>query len=131
MCIRDRLTGVIGVPGDRNDQVIAEAGRAAARGFHRVFIKEDHDLRGRRSGEVAQLLRAVITQTAPQCECRLVLDEITALQTALDEAVPGEVIVVFYEKLESVRELLRAYGATPAQGITTSWPAKEYLSVAG
>jgi cyanophycin synthetase len=125
------LTGVIGVPGDRNDFVIAEAGRAAARGFHRLFIKEDQDLRGRRPGEVAQLLHAAVTTEAPQRECRLVLDELTALRTALDEAVPGEVIVVFYEKLEPVLGLLAQYGAQPAQAIATNWNTTEYFSVAG
>lgn len=125
------LTGIIGVPGDRNDFVVAEAGRAAARGFHRLFIKEDHDLRGRQPGEVAQLLRAAVAEAAPQRECRLVLDEIAALQTALHEAVPGEVIVIFYEKLEPVLSLLQEYGAQPAQCIAAHWSGAEYFSVAG
>jgi cyanophycin synthetase len=33
-----RVTGIIGVPGDRDDSVVAAAGRVAARGFHRVII---------------------------------------------------------------------------------------------
>jgi cyanophycin synthetase len=125
------VTGVIGVPGDRNDLVIAEAGRAAAHSFHRLFIKEDQDLRGRRSGEVAQLLRAAALQAAPQRECRLVLDELAALRTALNEAVPGEIVVIFYEKIEPVLGLLQEYGARPAQTISASWTAQQYLSVAG
>jgi UDP-N-acetylmuramyl tripeptide synthase len=46
---------IIGVPGDRDDSVIEQAGRVAGRGFHRVIIKEDIDLRGRGKGEVAKL----------------------------------------------------------------------------
>ena len=42
-----RVTGIIGVPGDRDDALIEEAGRIAARGFHRLVIKEDEDTRGR------------------------------------------------------------------------------------
>ena len=33
-----RVTGIIGVPGDRDDSVVEQAGRAAARGFHRIII---------------------------------------------------------------------------------------------
>ncbi|HEV2707392.1 MAG TPA: cyanophycin synthetase, partial [Pyrinomonadaceae bacterium] len=34
-----RVTGIIGVPGDRDDSVIEEAARVAARGFQRLVIK--------------------------------------------------------------------------------------------
>lgn len=51
-----RLTGVIGVPGDRNDDVVKQAGRAAAQCFDRLIIKEDSDPRGRQRGEIAVLL---------------------------------------------------------------------------
>ncbi|HSK64067.1 MAG TPA: hypothetical protein VK893_09505 [Pyrinomonadaceae bacterium] len=48
-----RVTGVIGVPGDRDDTLIEHAGRVAARGFHRLIIREDRDPRGRERGAVA------------------------------------------------------------------------------
>ncbi len=106
-----QLTAVIGVPGDRDDSVIIEAGRTAAKGFHRFFIKEDKDLRGRRSGEVAELLNEVIKSEAPQSDCWIVLDEIAALRTALDESAHGGIIVVFYEKVDPVLALLHEFGA--------------------
>ncbi|HWQ32084.1 MAG TPA: cyanophycin synthetase [Blastocatellia bacterium] len=112
-----RLTGVIGVPGDRNNSVIEQSGRAAARGFHRLFIKEDADLRGRRSGEVAELLHRAVLSEAPGRECRIVMKETEALRAALDEITPGEIIVVFYEKLDPVLALLREYGAVPAADV--------------
>jgi cyanophycin synthetase len=112
-----QLTAVIGVPGDRYDSVIIEAGRAAAHGFHRFFIKEDKDLRGRPSGEVARLLYEVIKGEAPQRDCRIVLDEIAALRTALNESAPGGIIVVFYEKVDPVLDLLHELGAKPVDEI--------------
>jgi len=110
-----RVTGVIGVPGDRDDSVVEQAGRAAARGFERIIIKEDQDLRGRRRGEIAELLRAAAMSEAPECECQVVLDETEALRIALSEIEPGEVVVIFYEKLDPVLSVLDEFGAAPAQ----------------
>lgn len=112
-----KITGVIGVPGDRDDAIILEAGRAAARSFHRLLVKEDEDLRGRNSGETAALLCQGIQQEAPGLECRVVLHEITALRTALDGLQPGEIIVHFYEKAAPVLNLLREYEARPVRNI--------------
>lgn len=112
-----RVTGVIGVPGDRDDEVVRQAGRAAATGFHKLVIKEDRDLRGRRPGEIARLLLDAVREESPGLECQIVLDEAEALRTALRELQPGEVIVLFYEKLDSVLRTLQEYGAIPARSI--------------
>ncbi|HKQ72436.1 MAG TPA: cyanophycin synthetase [Blastocatellia bacterium] len=112
-----RVTGVIGVPGDRDNLVVEQAGRAAARGFERIIIKEDRDLRGRRKGEIADLLRRAVISEAPGRDCRIVLDEIAALRTAIDEIEQDDVIVIFYEKLDPALSLLKEIGATPAQSV--------------
>jgi UDP-N-acetylmuramyl tripeptide synthase len=36
-------------------------------------------------------------------------DEVTAFKRALDDAQPGEVVLIFYEHLEPVLECLRAW----------------------
>ena len=112
-----RITGIVGVPGDRDDSVIVSAGAVAAQGFQRIIIREDHDLRGRRSGEVAEMLRRAILNEAPDRECRVILDEIAALRTALRELGPDEILVIFYEKLDPVLSLLREFGAEPVQTV--------------
>jgi cyanophycin synthetase len=112
-----RVTGVIGVPGDRDDSLIVRAGRVAARGFHRLIIREDHDCRGRTRGSVAQLLCDAVRAEAPQTDCEIVLDETEALQHAVSTMQHGEVVVVFYEKLEPVRQVLEEYSAQPVQAI--------------
>ncbi|HSE98085.1 MAG TPA: cyanophycin synthetase, partial [Blastocatellia bacterium] len=112
-----RVTGIIGVPGDRDDTVIEQAGRVAARGFYRIFIKEDRDLRGRRNGEVAQLLCRAVESENQGRECRVIPDEVEALDTAIREIEPGEIVVHFYEKLDPVVDLLRRRGAEPAESI--------------
>ena len=108
-----RVTGIIGVPGDRDDSVIERAGRVAARGFHRVIIKEDKDTRGRESGEVARLLCEAAGDEWPGTECRVVLDEIEALRSELEGLEDGQVVVIFYDKLEPVLEVLAEHGAVP------------------
>jgi cyanophycin synthetase len=109
-----RFTGVVGVPGDRADWVIAESARVAADTFHRIIVREDGDLRGRRRGEVPRLLCEAISRKAPARECHTVTNEAAALRTALDTMQDNEVIAVFYEDLAAVRAVLEAAGATPA-----------------
>jgi cyanophycin synthetase len=112
-----KVTGVIGLPGDRDDKVIEEAGRVAARGFHRIIIKEDKDLRGRANGEVSRLLCQVIKDESPETECLIVLDEIEALRSAIEKMQDGQVIVFFYDQLEPVMRLLNSIGAKPVSSI--------------
>jgi cyanophycin synthetase len=112
-----RVTGVIGVPGDRDNSVVEQAGRVAARGFHRVIIKEDKDLRGRAAGEVAKLLCEAVNDEWPGTECHIVLDEVEALRAELQEMQQGQVVVIFYDKLEPVLSVLEEYGASPVSEI--------------
>ena len=109
-----RVTGVIGLPGDRDDSVIDHAARVAANGFNRVIVREDHDLRGRKPGDVANILCRAIRETSPEMECEVVLDEVEALRRAVSQMQKGEVIVHFYEKLQSVQRALQEMAAQPA-----------------
>ncbi|MFL6334977.1 MAG: Mur ligase family protein, partial [Pyrinomonadaceae bacterium] len=112
-----RVTGIIGVPGDRDDSVVEAAGRVAARGFHRVIIKEDKDLRGRAPGEVARLLCEAAGDEWPGTECHVVLDEIEALRKELRGMEEGQVVVIFYDRLEPVLGVLEERGAVPVGAI--------------
>jgi cyanophycin synthetase len=112
-----RVTGIIGVPGDRDDSIIEQAGRVAGRGFHHVIIKEDEDLRGREKGKVARLLCRAVNDESPDTECRIVLDEVEALRSEIKRIQQGQVIVVFYDQLEPVMKLLEDVGAMPASTI--------------
>lgn len=107
------VTGIIGVPGDRDDRIIKEAARVAAQGFHKIIIKEDRDLRGRASGEVARLLCETVNREAPERSCHVVLDEVKAFSDSLRDLGENEVIVLFYDKLEPVLEVLKQYQAAP------------------
>jgi cyanophycin synthetase len=98
-----RLIGVIGSPGDRLDEAIVNLGRVAGKGFELVFVKEDADLRGRASGEVAELLRLGAAESGLEDSAiRVILSEGEAIREALKAARAGDIVLVFYEKLETV-----------------------------
>ncbi len=102
-CSPRRLVGVIAVPGDRQDSDILTIGALAGSGFDQIYVKEDSDLRGRSKGEVADLLRrACLTGGASPERLELILEEGQAVERAVLMGEAGDMIVVFYEKLEVV-----------------------------
>jgi cyanophycin synthetase len=108
-----RVTGIIAIPGDRADAIIDRAARVAAKGFNKVIVREDQDLRGRQPGEVADILCRAIRDVSPAIECEVILDEVEALRQAVERMVKGEVIVHFYEKLQPVQNALQELSAQP------------------
>jgi cyanophycin synthetase len=115
-----RVTGIIGVPGDRDDSVVKEAGRVAAKGFHRLLVKEDKDPRGRRRGEIAALLCESVGETAPDRHCQVILDECQALDQELAQLREGDLLVIFYDQLAAVLKTLeRHMRAVPVASLQT------------
>ena len=95
--------GVIGMPGDRKNENVIEVGQFCGRSFSRLYIKEDNDLRGRDAGEVADLLyNAAVTAGMDTKDVSVIYSETVALEVAIMEAKPGDLVVVFYEDLEPV-----------------------------
>lgn len=104
-----RLVGIIGVPGDRLDRNIAEVGEICAKAFTRLYIKEDNDLRGRKPGEVAQILfDAAVEAGLGKEDISVIYSELKALETAILDAQPGDLIVMFYEEFEPAVELVKS-----------------------
>ena len=102
------LVGCITVPGDRPDETVREVGRIAAKGFQRLIIREDADLRGRKPGEIAQLLYdAAIESGMDSKKLTVVLPEVDAFCEGLNSCVPGDTFVMFYEHLEPIEEEIR------------------------
>ncbi|MEW6662688.1 MAG: cyanophycin synthetase [Bacillota bacterium] len=110
-----RILAVIGVPGDRTDSLAFEAGLVAGQWCDRIFIKEDQDLRGRRPGEVAHLLKkGCLAAGKAETEISEVPDEVEALAAALKEAQLGDTVVIFYEKLKPVLAFLAGWAVHQA-----------------
>ena len=112
-----RVTGIITIPGDRDDSIIGSAARAAAKGFNKVIVREDRDLRGRKRGDVANIVCRAIREVSPSMECEVVLDEIEALRKAVSQMRKNEVIVCFYEKLKPVQQALQELSAQPVAAL--------------
>jgi cyanophycin synthetase len=96
----NRLIGVIGVPGDRNDDSIRKLGALSAQFLDKIYIKEDLDKRGRREGEIADILLKGALEYKAEKDIHVILDEVVALDNALSDSIPGDVIVVFFEEFE-------------------------------
>jgi cyanophycin synthetase len=110
-----RMTAIVGVPGDRINSLIEQSGEAAAHEFDRLIMREDKDRRGRGAGHTAELLMQAARRVAPHKDCRMILDERRALDQALDEMIPGETIVVFFDCMETVANRLLELGAVPSE----------------
>jgi cyanophycin synthetase len=95
---RGRAIGVIGIPGDRRDQDQHDYGALAAAAFDEIFVREDHNLRGRKPGESAENVLKGIRDAKARGGTRTVraeriLDELPAVRTALRRASPGDLVV--------------------------------------
>lgn len=112
-----RLVGVIAAPGDRRDDVTINIGRIAGQGFDMIYIKEDADLRGRKPGETAALLRQGVLEAGFSPDrVAVVLREDEAVKKALAKVRPGDLIVVFYEKYDTVMNVIHQFQEEMKEG---------------
>jgi cyanophycin synthetase len=102
-----RLIGVIGVPGDRRDDSIEKVGEISAKYLDKIYIKEDLDKRGRKEGEVARILEKGVLKHKKTKNIDIILDEVEALDSAINNSIDGDVIVVFFEEFERLVDYLK------------------------
>jgi cyanophycin synthetase len=120
-------TGIISVPGDRRDDVIEACAIQAAKAFDRIILKSDKDLRGRKEGELAEMMIKMIEANGGPRDTTIENDPFEALEGALSTIVSGEVVVFFYEKLEPAIPILEKYQAVPTENVlvTVATPVTE------
>ncbi len=96
---------VLGLPGDRRNQDLIDTAAQAAEFCQHVVVREDHDLRGRHPGEVAELIRQGLLQAnMAAADIEIELDEGEAVRRAVLNAPPGGLVLVLYERYEVVRQ---------------------------
>lgn len=106
-----RKTAVVGMPGDRRTDLMEEAAEILTKHYDHFVIREDVDLRGRRPGEVPEILQKSILRNRPQAELEVILDESEALRFALRSRRENEIIIVFYENLKKMLRVLFEFKA--------------------
>ena len=115
--------GVVGGPGDRRDEDFVTLGNLSAKMFDRIIVKEDLDRRGRPSGEAAKLIVQGIEAVDRPAAFETILDETAALNTALDRAPQGSLVVIFPESVSRAIDLIEARHPLPTldlpQGVRT------------
>ncbi|HEV7605256.1 MAG TPA: cyanophycin synthetase, partial [Candidatus Limnocylindrales bacterium] len=113
-----RAIGVLGIPGDRRNEDQHEYGAIAAGSFDEIIVREDKNLRGRAPGETASnviegVRRAKASGSARTTRSEKVLDELTAVRTALRRASPGDLVVCCVDDAIGVyREAMSAAGTS-------------------
>lgn len=102
-----RAVGIIGIPGDRTDKDIIDIGNISAKMFSQIYIKEDQDLRGRKPGEVADIIYKSLLHNGFQTDdIKIIHSETRALESAMTNAQDGDMIVIFYEELKPIIKII-------------------------
>ena len=109
---------MIGIPGDRRDDDQREYGAIAAGSFDEIIVREDKNLRGRAPGETAGNVIEGVRGAKTAGRARVgradkVLEEMTAVRTALRRAIPGDLVVCCVDDAIGVyREAMAAAGTS-------------------
>lgn len=104
------ITGIIGVPGDRDLKTMIEVGKISGEFFDSVVIKEDKDLRGKEKGEVASIMKeGVMSSDRKDLSVEIILSEEEALSKTLEKAKKGDTIIVFFEDYESLYDIINKF----------------------
>jgi len=94
--------GMVATAGDRRDQDMIDLGTIAADYFDVVVIREDTGLRGRPSGQTAELIASGVhrrmAEGARARQVEIVLDEITAVRHCMARANPNDLVVLCVDK---------------------------------
>jgi cyanophycin synthetase len=110
-----RRIAVIATPGDRRDEDMRELGRVAARIFDILIVREDANPRGRQRGEIARHVMEGITATPDSRvqSAEIVIAERSAIEAALSQARPGDVVLLCVDKPADTWHDLEARRALP------------------
>jgi cyanophycin synthetase len=117
LTVHGQRIGVIAAPGDRRDEDIAQLAAAAAPAFDLILLREDDHLRGRRPGEVGELLRTGLIAAGFPADhiAPAVYREKDAVEKALQAAAAGDLLVIFGDDLGAVWDRVVSFGQQAAR----------------
>lgn len=106
----ERVIGILGMPGDRKDNDIVCTAKIAAEYCDYFILKEDANLRGRKAGEVAAIMKDALLESGISKEhIEILLPEVVAAHKGLEMAEKGDIVIIFYEKFEPILKLIYDY----------------------
>jgi len=106
-----KIYGIVGIPGDRSDEMALKIGEISSDFLDYTIIKEDRDLRGRKEKEISKLIEKGIKKT-PSKKYEIILKEEEALIRALELAKEGEYIILFFEDHDTLLKIIKEYKKT-------------------
>src|SRR6266516_4555413 len=110
--------------------VVANALAAIAAWFGQVVVYEDEDKRGRRPGEMTELIVSALRRARPDIACVPADGPAQALHRAIVLA-GGDAVLFLYEKLSAAKDALSAAGAQPAAAGTARSRSADGAATAG
>lgn len=99
---------------NRRDADVVRQGEILGDGFDRVILYEDQGNQDRRDGELNALLREGFAGRGRAKELVEVVGELEAIELALRELRPGDLLILGVERIEASLEFIRQYFATNA-----------------
>jgi cyanophycin synthetase len=118
----ERRTVVYSVGDGRRDVDVIRQGEQLGSAFDRVLLYEDVSASNRSEGEIASLLRLGLARGSRVTDIREIREHRQAVTAALDEAIPGDLIVVQTEDedVEPTLELFHEIAQSEVPGGTGS-----------
>ncbi|MEA2604731.1 MAG: cyanophycin synthetase [Acidobacteriota bacterium] len=117
LAVPGRRIGVIASPGDRRDKDVLSLAAAASSAFDLFFLREDDDLRGRRPGEVGEILRRGLLDAGVPGERIVpgVYSEEESVLRSMETARAGDLVVIFGDKLSRCWDLIVGFKKEAAE----------------
>lgn len=100
-------TGIICGIGDRREEDIFEIGRLSAEIFCKIIIREDSDLRDKAAGETTAIVKRGVESSCFNPPVVCISDEKRALLFAMENALPGTLVMLCVEKIEEVISMVK------------------------
>lgn len=103
-----RIINVGSASGNRRDEDLRAFGRALAKMYHHIILC-DPDPRGRERGETADQIRNGLREAGfPEENLMMILDEMQAVDTALEMADEGDLVVLQLDDVKGIIKKVRA-----------------------
>ena len=114
---KERVIGMIGIPGDRRDGDLRAIGALSAGIFDEIMFREAPDGRGRPAGTMNALMAdgALGAGKKPEHIHRLLNEEV-ATDACLAAARPGDIVVLTPTDVDGIWQRVQTFAAGPAPG---------------